>query len=72
MHARIAVDHQYAAVAWLAQSLLDQQIVLETADGGDRARELGVLAELDELGIAAADVGTDLVGQISCCLEFHR
>src|SRR5690606_34618294 len=64
VHAGAAVDDEHPALARLAQGLLDQQVVLEAADGDDAAGEHGSAAELDELGVAAADVGTDLVGQI--------
>ena len=61
----VAVDHQHAAVARLGQHRLQQRVVLEAPHRGDRAGELGAPAELAQLQIAAADVGADVVDEVS-------
>ena len=64
VHGGVAVDHQDAALAGLAEDALEQRVVLETPDRGDASAELAAPAEVPELGVAAAHLGTDLVDQI--------
>ncbi|GAA5046901.1 hypothetical protein GCM10023318_12780 [Nocardia callitridis] len=64
MHAGATVDHQDLARTWFAEGLLDQQIVLEAADGRDAAGKCRAAAEWDELCVTTADIGADLVGEV--------
>ncbi len=61
----VAVDHQHAAVTRFGENRFQQRVVLEALDGGDRSCELRPAAELAQLQIAAADVGADLVDEVS-------
>ncbi len=71
MQRTAAVDHQHAAVAGRRQHRLQQRIVLGAPHGGDRAGELRSCAELAELNVAAANVGTDVVDQVGGRPKYH-
>ena len=60
----VTVDDEDATRVVLLQGLLDQAVVLEAADGGDRTTEVGVSAEVAELGVAAAGVRPDDVDEV--------
>src|SRR5699024_2138363 len=64
VHTRVPVDHQYPALARLAQDTLEQCVVLEAAHRGDAAGELGAPAQVTELDVAAADALSDLIDEV--------
>ena len=70
----VAVDHQHPAVTGFGENRLQQRVVLEALHRGDRPRELRPAAELAQLQIAAADVGSDLVDEVGGGTRFdgHR
>ena len=65
------VDHQHPACTWLRENRFQQRVVLETPDGCDRPGEFRVVAELAELEVAAAYVGSDTVDEVGGWLKCH-